>query len=341
MKNNQHIFQLSFDQDLNEYVAQHWGKETKFRLIKKSLDARHAARGKTPQFHYTIEILQNNKKNIIENIAEDIKPTSGTSIATPKVRPLIVGMGPSGLFCAKKLLDLGIRSIVFERGRPCLERMKDIAQYWRYGKLNEESNVCFGEGGAGLFSDGKLITRVKSPFTPYVLKTLVEFGAPPECEYTHDPHIGSNRIRHIIHSLTKYLQEHGVEIHYNSKVTDFLFQSQTQTQAQTLPHSQPSQIITGLKLENGKEFHSPYVVLAAGHSAKDIYHLLQRHHVRMRPKDFAVGVRIEHPRPFIDQSQYGSFCEHPILGSAFYKLHHYDSIRKRGVHVGFYDSRRT
>jgi len=196
--------------------------------------------------------------------------------------------------------------------------MKSIARFWRYGEFDSENNVCFGEGGAGLFSDGKLITRIKSPHVSYVMKRMVDFGAPPETAYVSNPHLGSNKIRLLINKISDSLVSQGCEIHYNTKVSELLYEGDPQK-------------VVGVKTSDGKVLHSSHVVLATGHSAEDMYHHLSSKKVAMTAKDFAVGVRIEHPRRFVDHLQYGNFAGEK-LGAARYRLSYHDSSTERGTY---------
>ena len=195
--------------------------------------------------------------------------------------------------------------------------MKHIARHWRYGEFDDDNNVCFGEGGAGLFSDGKLITRVKSPFINYVMNRLVDFGAPPEIAYESNPHLGSNKIRGLISKITDHLRENGCEIHYHKKMQEFIF-SQGE--------------VSGIKCADGDIFNSNCVVLAVGHSAHDIYRHCEESGVAMRPKDFAVGVRVEHSRMDMDRLQFGNFAGHEALGTARYRLSWHDKTTDLGTY---------
>lgn len=301
---------LSFDEDLEKRLKAEVKELYDYRILSESLDARGANRGRKPRVNYSIEVIRVGEK--FEAHLEEFK-----KLSPMKNPPLIVGAGPAGLFAALRLLEYGIPSILFERGEPAGKRMRTIADFWRRGQLNPESNVCFGEGGAGLFSDGKLITRVKSPHVKYVMKKLVEFGAPKEVAYLSNPHVGSNKLREVIKKISRYLTEKGCEIHYNTKVTELHFNS--------------GGCITGLTAGE-REYESHHVVLATGHSAKDIYHHLHTHNVSLEAKDFAVGVRVEHPRTVINQLQYGKFCNNPLLETARYRLTHHNDKTDRGTY---------
>jgi uncharacterized FAD-dependent dehydrogenase len=303
-------FELPFDVELEKYVRKSFPEIRTYRMISKSLDARGAPRGRKPSFHYILDAL------VTDTDAYPF-PEEFPRLAAPARPPVIVGAGPGGLFCAVRLAEYGIPSIVIERGDEASRRMLHIAKFWRYGELDPETNVCYGEGGAGLFSDGKLITRIKSNLVQYVMEKFVAFGAPPETAYESNPHLGSNKIRAIITQIANWLRSRGVEIRYNTRVTELVAEGAR---------------IVGVKLSTGETIATDHVVLATGHSAQDLYHHLEGAGVAMRPKDFAVGVRVEHPRRYIDGIQHGKFCEASQLGAARYRLSWHDKWSDRGVY---------
>lgn len=303
---------LDFSQDLNECVKAQYPNTTSFRIVRKSLDARNANKGKRPRYNYHLELFFNQETCISQ---KDQFP----QIEKIETTPIIIGSGPAGLFCALRLADYGIPSIILEKGDPVEERSKKIAKFWRFGRLDTESNVCFGEGGAGLFSDGKLMTRIKSPYLQYFLDRLVDFGAPQEIAYLSGAHLGTNKIRKIIINIRKYLQERGCKIFYNSLVNQLIIE----------PNSGR---IKGVKLRSGKKYYSSNVILATGHSAREIYQHLNELNVSMEAKDFAIGVRIEHPREIIDEIQLGNFANCHLLGAASYRLSYSDNKSARGTY---------
>lgn len=303
-------FELSFDQDLETFVAKTYPEIREYRTISKSLDARGAPRGKKPIYHYILDALVTKEDKFSD-------PEQFPKLPGLKQKPIIIGAGPGGLFCAVRLAEYGIQSIVIERGEDASKRMLRIAKFWRYGEMDPETNVCYGEGGAGLFSDGKLITRIKSNLVSYVMEKFVAFGAPPETAYESNPHLGSNKIRTIIGQISNWLRQQGSQIIYNTKVTKIL--------------TQDSRVI-GVELSTGEKLYSDHVVLATGHSAQELYHHLEEINVAMKAKDFAIGVRVEHPRRYIDSLQHGSFCESPEMGSARYRLSWHDKWSDRGVY---------
>ncbi len=308
---------LNFDEPLERHLKANYPWVTDYRVLSRSLDARGANKGKIPRYQYQIQALKTGEK------FEDKRPSypALTPLASP---PLIVGAGPAGLFCALRLLEHGVTSIILERGSKASERMRKIAQFWRHGQLDMDDNVCFGEGGAGLFSDGKLLTRIKSPHISYVMQRLADFGAPAEISYVADPHLGSNKIRAIIARLTQFLQNNGVQILYNARVEELCIDQ--------------SGKISGLEYSDLKKtgvrqhLNSEHLILAFGHSAHEFYRHLKKRQVPMQTKDFAVGVRMEHPRRLIDQTQLGKFALSPLLGSARYRLSFHSKSTDRGTY---------
>jgi uncharacterized FAD-dependent dehydrogenase len=303
-------FQLPFDRDADVYIKKSYPEIRDYRILSKSLDARGAPKGKKPLYHYIIEALTSEDDQYPQS--EDFKKFSPL-----KQKPIIIGAGPGGLFCAVRLAEHGIPSLVLERGEEAGKRMLRIAKFWRYGELDSDTNVCYGEGGAGLFSDGKLITRIKSDLVHYVMKKFVDFGAPAETAYISNPHLGSNKIRTIISQISNWLRSQNTEIRYQAKVEEILTEQNK---------------VIGVKLQSGEKIFSDHVILATGHSAVELYQHLADIKVAMKAKDFAVGVRVEHPRRYIDQLQHGKFCEAPEMGSARYRLSWHDKWTDRGVY---------
>jgi uncharacterized FAD-dependent dehydrogenase len=302
-------FTLDFNEDVEDYLESHYPGLEDYRILNQALDARGAQRGKVPRYTYNIEILEKGEQ--FEAAREEFPQFSPF-----KNPPIIIGAGPGGLFCALRLADYGVPSIVIERGDRAHNRMVHIAKFWRYGEFNTENNVCYGEGGAGLFSDGKLITRIKSPFVQYVMNRFVDFGAPKETAYISNPHLGSNKIRGLINKMTEYLVSKGCVVRYNTRVDKLITEGKK---------------VIGVELNNGEKLYSDAVVLATGHSASEMYHHLENLGVEMKQKDFAIGVRIEHPRELIDQIQYGSFAGLE-LGAARYRLSYEDPKSKKGTY---------
>ncbi|MBX2996154.1 MAG: FAD-dependent monooxygenase [Bdellovibrionaceae bacterium] len=300
--------EIGIDDSLDEKLQWLEPSYAEYRVLRQSVDAR---RRHSPHFVYTVEVAPKGEKLTLSDHPVTAVPHKGTD------KPLIVGSGPAGLFAALRLVERGIPCHLFERGSESSERIKGINKYWRHGQLDPRNNVCYGEGGAGLYSDGKLITRIKSPYIPYVLHRLVQFGAPAEIQYLSNPHVGSDKIRRVIPKIREFLKARGCEIHFNTKVTEILTEGGR---------------VTGLKTEHGDTFLSSHVILATGHSAEDMLEHLRDKGVFLEGKSFAMGLRIEHPQKLINQIQYRDFAEHPKLGSANYKLVHHDDKSGIGVY---------
>jgi len=307
---------LDLDTDLQEHLAWLMPNHGEYRVLRQSVDAR---RRHAPQFVYSVEVADPG-----ESLSIDSPKVHKIESSPRELRPVIVGSGPAGLFAALRLVESGVPCILLERGSAAEERIKGINRFWRYGTLDRRNNVCYGEGGAGLYSDGKLITRIKSPFIPYVLDRLVQFGAPAEIRYLANPHVGSDKIRRVIPVLREFLIRNGCEIHFNSKLTDI--------QTEPISGTDRRNKITGVRTENGLKFECQRLILATGHSAEDVLHLLASKDVLLEAKPFAMGLRIEHPQDWINQIQYRQFAQHPKLGSANYKLTFHDETTNIGVY---------
>ena len=225
-------------------------------------------------------------------------------------RPVIVGFGPCGLFAALILAQMGFRPIVLERGRNVRQRTQDTCALWRKRELTPESNVQFGEGGAGLFSDGKLYSQIKDPkfYGRKVMQEFVQAGAPEEILYVSKPHIGTFRLTGVVAAMRKQIESLGGEIRFESRVVDFLIGDDG---------------MEGVVLESGEQIMSRHVVLALGHSSRDTFRQLHARGVFMEAKPFAIGFRIEHPQSLIDRARLGKYAGHPALGAADYKLVHH------------------
>ena len=286
-------------------------------LIKQSVDAR-----KKPEIHYSYivdialksggrkeeERIVKKKKDRNITVHEE-KPYSLPECGNEPLKypPVIIGMGPAGLFCGLALARKGYRPILLERGEDVDTRTERVAKFWKTGELNPSSNVQFGEGGAGTFSDGKLNTLVKDTFgrNREVLRILTEFGADPSICYANKPHIGTDVLSHIVKSIRKEIESLGGQVRFLSQVTDFEI-----TEGK----------LTAVTVNNTERIPVQAAVAAIGHSARDTFQALLNQGVVMEQKPFSVGARIEHSQKAIDRAQYGRFAGHPALGPADYKL---------------------
>lgn len=296
-----------------------------FQIKKQSIDAR-----KKPElkYVYTVDVkvrneqqtLKKQKNNLISQINESkyTFPQSGAEAC--KQRPIIIGCGPAGMFCAYLLAEHGYKPILFERGASVEERVNDIEEFWNTGKLKEQSNVQFGEGGAGTFSDGKLNTLVKDAHgrNKKVLQIFVENGAPKDILYTYKPHIGTDILVDVVRNMRKQILAWGGEIHFHSQLVDFECKNKA---------------VSSVKiLHNGQEqiYPAEHLVLAIGHSARDTFSMIYEKQLPIVAKPFAVGVRVEHKQQMINDSQYGSNTPYK-LPVASYKVTA-NLPNKRGVY---------
>jgi len=288
-----------------------------FSVFKRSYDARK--KNSEITFVYIIDATLANEAPVLKRFAEDrnVRPAPDTAYypvaQAPEgltERPLIIGFGPCGLFAALTLAQMGFKPIVLERGRDVRSRTKDTWALWRNKVLSPESNVQFGEGGAGLFSDGKLYSQIKDPkfYGRKVMQEFVRAGAPEEIMFVSKPHIGTFRLTGVVSSMREEIKALGGEVRFDSRVTDFIINDGR---------------IEGVQLSSGEELRSRYVVLALGHSARDTFRTLHQRGVYVEAKPFAVGFRIEHPQSLIDQARLGKYAGHPELGAADYKLVHH------------------
>ena len=280
-----------------------------FTVFKRSYDARK--KNSEITFVYIIDVTLDNEAPVLERFADDrnVRPVAQAPEGLTE-RPLIIGFGPCGLFAALTLAQMGFKPIVLERGKDVRKRTKDTWALWRNKVLSPESNVQFGEGGAGLFSDGKLYSQIKDPkfYGRKVMHEFVRAGAPEEIMFVSKPHIGTFRLTGVVSSMREEIKALGGEVRFESRVTDFLLEDGR---------------IEGVQLDNGEEIRSRYVVLALGHSARDSFRKLHERGVYVEAKPFAVGFRIEHPQSLIDKARLGKYAGHPELGAADYKLVHH------------------
>lgn len=293
----------------------------KLDIIKKSIDAR---KKNDIKFNYCVDIVCDEEEKILSKIhdkdvkfeeikeVEPIKP----GIQQLKSRPVVVGFGPAGIFAALTLARQGYKPIVYERGENVDDRTQTVEKFWNSGELNIESNVQFGEGGAGTFSDGKLTTRIKDHRCTFVLDELIKAGAPSEIKYESKAHVGTDLLKYVVKNIREEIKSLGGKVNFNSKLEKITYEE-----------GKLKSIIV-----NGQEISCMALVLAIGHSSRDTYEMLCKEKVSMEAKAFAIGVRIEHPQELINISQYGDNHKHPKLHAADYTLTYQSERLKRGIY---------
>jgi len=275
-----------------------------YKIFRRSIDARK----KPVVFNYTIdfEVYSNSKRlikppHVMEAPLFEFKPIEGVELGR---RPVVIGLGPAGLFASYYLAMQGHKPIVIERGEAVEERQKTVDLFWQKGILSDESNVQFGEGGAGAFSDGKLTTRIKDPLARYVFEVLVAHGAPDRILIDQKPHVGTDLLIHVVKSMREKIVQWGGEVYFNERLESI------ECIGNQISHIKTSK----------RRLEAKAVFLGIGHSARDTYRMLHRCGLEMTQKPFAMGLRIEHPREMIDRCQYGNQAEHPRLGAADYAV---------------------
>jgi uncharacterized FAD-dependent dehydrogenase len=288
-----------------------------FTLFKRSYDARK--KSTELQFIYTIDFQVRDEAALLQRLSHDKHVTAAPDVSYKIVghapadlseRPLVVGFGPCGIFAGLLLAQMGFKPIILERGKEVRQRTKDTWGLWRKNILNPESNVQFGEGGAGTFSDGKLYSQIKDPqfHGRKVLHEFVKAGAPEEILYVSKPHIGTFRLTGVVENMRQQIEALGGEVRFQQRVTDVLIKDGQ---------------LQGVVLDGGERIDSRHVILALGHSARDTFRMLHGRGVYMEAKPFSVGFRIEHPQGLIDRARLGKYAGHPKLGAADYKLVHH------------------
>ena len=290
-----------------------------FTVFRRAVDARKKS---AIVLIYTLDVDVRSEKAVLRRLKGDPKVTLTPDMdyrfvtrAQPAApRPVVIGTGPCGLLAALVLAQMGFRPIILERGKVVRERTKDTWGLWRKSVLNPESNVQFGEGGAGTFSDGKLYSQIKDPHHHgrKVLTEFVKAGAPEEILYVAKPHIGTFRLVTIVESLRATIEALGGEYRFGARVDDL-----------DIEDTNGVRNIRGVVLSDATQIAAEHVVLAVGHSARDTFHMLHARGVAIEAKPFSIGVRIEHPQSLIDRCRYGERAGHPLLGAADYKLVHH------------------
>ncbi|TCO76492.1 NAD(P)/FAD-dependent oxidoreductase [Marinisporobacter balticus] len=317
---------LSLDENQN-ILKEKIGKKLKvkpeeiidYKIFRESIDARK----NNISFVYTIDVMLKNEAHVLKKNKE-VKKSPRLTYEDVEAgderlihRPIIVGMGPAGMFAGLILSQRGYNPILLERGQDVDTRSKDIDHFWKMGKLNPASNVQFGEGGAGTFSDGKLTTRIKDIRCRKVLEEFINAGAPKEISYVQKPHIGTDILKNVVKNMRKTIEDLGGEVRFGNKVTDFFIENGA---------------IKGLEINGNDKIDAQEVILAIGHSARDTYENLHERGVKIRQKPFSIGVRIEHPQHVIDHAQYKEFATHQRLGAADYRLT-YQTVKGRAVYT--------
>ncbi|MDX1667124.1 MAG: FAD-binding protein, partial [Saprospiraceae bacterium] len=292
--------QAADEQFLEQKIASRCGCSTReideWRLLRRSIDAR----GRQPLIHLRVEVFRGEKPRAEPALLDSLKQVDDSR------RALIVGAGPAGYFAALEMLELGIKPLVLDRGKDVRSRRRDLRSIQQFGEVNPHSNYCFGEGGAGTYSDGKLYTRSHKRGTiDKAMRLLVEHGAKSDILVDAHPHIGSNKLPGIVANIRETILAHGGEVHFGHHVTDLLIEKGE---------------ILGVVVNEEKEYRAGAVVLATGHSARDIYYLLREKGVRLEAKPFALGVRVEHPQSLIDAIQYNQRPRERHLPAASYRL---------------------
>ncbi len=293
-------------------------------VFRRGYDARKRS---AIQLVYTVDIAvaptiaasvlkqQADDRNILATPDIRYSPIAKIASTDPRPRPVVIGTGPCGIFAALILAEMGYRPIVLERGKIVRERTKDTWGLWRRSHLNPESNVQYGEGGAGTFSDGKLYSGISEP-ERYRRKVLTEFaaaGAPDEILYISKPHVGTFRLVTMVEAIRNKIEALGGEYRFGTRVTDF--------EVETKPDG--TRHMRGLVTHTGETLRTDMVVLAVGHSARDTFEVIHTRGIYIEPKPFSIGVRIEHPQRMVDQVRFGKFAGNPLLGAADYKLVHH------------------
>ena len=299
-------------------------------VVRRAVDARRR-NGAPICFSYVLDVeTEESERRILAKFRRDKKiaaaPESAPSVFTlltkkktalPEKRPVVVGFGPAGMFASLALATAGCEPLVLERGQDVDARHAAIERFWSGEPLDEDTNVQFGEGGAGTFSDGKLTARGGDPLQRDVIDAFIRAGAPEEIRYMTKPHIGTDRLRGVVKAIRKEVIRRGGEIRFSARMEDLELGTEG---------------VRAVRLSGGERIGTDAVLLAIGHSARDTYRMLYENGVAMEAKAFAVGVRIEHPQEWIDRAQYGEDAGNPRLGAADYALTFQDAVTGRGAY---------
>jgi len=281
-----------------------------YSIFRESIDAR-----KSDQifFVYTVDVQLANESAVLKKLKGGevtVTPPMDYRLVQPghqvlPHRPVVVGLGPAGLFAGLLLARMGYRPVILERGADVDTRTEAVRSFWQTGLLDKDCNVQFGEGGAGAFSDGKLTTLIKDKRCRRVLEEMVQAGAPDDIIYSYKPHIGTDLLKTVVKTIRRQIIELGGEVHFNSRVTGIFTEDSR---------------LTGLEINGEQTLEAEVALLAIGHSARDTFAMLHSRGLLFTPKSFSIGVRVEHPQALINQAQHKSFAGHPRLGPAEYKL---------------------
>jgi len=308
----------------------------KVNVFRRGYDARKRS---AISLVYTLDVEVQDEATVLARLqgANDVGIAPDTSYkfvarapATLPKRPVVIGFGPCGIFAALILAQMGFRPLILERGKVVRERTKDTWNLWRKRELNPESNVQFGEGGAGTFSDGKLHSGIKDPrhYGRKVLTEFVQAHAPDEILYVSKPHIGTFRLVKMVEAMRETIEALGGDFRFEAKVVDLIIDQGDGARSAGNADGQVAHArgqVRGVVLEGGEVIESDHVVLAVGHSARDTFQMVYERGVYVEAKPFSIGFRIEHPQSLIDRARFGKFAGHPLLGAADYKLVHHAS----------------